>query len=108
MRPSILGEAAQNLHVPRSGGEFVGGGYQGAAVGRFEGAVAAVGSNHQVGFGPGAVERPGAFHGANNVVAALHDYAGDVADAGGVAQQLVVGFEKSFVDEIVGFDAGEG
>ena len=47
--------------------------------------MAAVGSDDEFGFGPGAVEGPGAFHGANDVVTALHDHSGDVADARGVA-----------------------
>ena len=70
--------------------------------------MAAVGSDDEFGFGPGAVEGPGAFHGADDVVAALHDHAGDVADARGVTQQVIVGFEKAFVEKIVDFDAGEG
>src|SRR5512138_93840 len=36
--------------------ELVRGGHQGAAVGRLEGAVAAVGRDDEVGFGPGAVK----------------------------------------------------
>jgi hypothetical protein len=94
--------------VRTNDGEFISGGDQGAAVGRFESAVAAVGSDDEFGFGPSAVECPGAFHGTNDIVAALHDYAGDVAYVGGVAQQLVVEFEESFIDEVVSFYAGEG
>jgi len=70
--------------------------------------VAAIGSHNQLGFGPGAVEGPGAFHGTDDVVAALHDHAGDLTDARGVAQELVVGFKETFVDEAVRFGAGEG
>jgi hypothetical protein len=41
-----------------------------------EGAVAAVGGDDEVGFGPLTVERPRAFHGANDVVTALHNHPG--------------------------------
>ena len=57
--------------------------------------MAAIRSDDEVGLGPRTVERPGAFHGADDVVTALHDDTGNVADARGVAQQLVVGFEES-------------
>ena len=64
-----------------SAGEFVGRSDQGAAVGRVESAVAAIGSDDEVGFRPRTVERPRAFHGADDVVTALHDDPGDVPDA---------------------------
>src|ERR1700681_110216 len=85
----------------RSADEFVCRGDQGAAVRRVETAVAAIGSDDEVSFGPRTVERPGAFQRAHDVVAALHDHPGDVAYARGVPQQLVTGFQKSLVDEVV-------
>src|SRR5712692_7508379 len=84
----------------RSPGEPVRRRHQGPAVRRIESAVAAVGRDDEVGFGPRAEEPPRAFHGADNIVTALHDHPGDVADARGVAQQLVVGFEKTVMDEV--------
>ena len=62
-------------------GEFVGRRDQGATVRRVESAVAAVWGDDEVGFGPLTVERPRAFHGADDVVTALHDDPGDAADA---------------------------
>ena len=89
-------------------GEFVRRRDQGATVRRVESAVATVGGDDEVGFGPRTVKRPRAFHGADDVVTALHDYPGDAADARGIAQQLVVGFEETFVDEVVRLNAREG
>src|SRR5580765_5633698 len=70
-------------------GEFVSGCHQCATVRRIESAVPAVGCDDEIGFGPHAMERPCALHGADDVVAALHDHPGDMTDARGVAQQLV-------------------
>src|SRR5580704_17495688 len=61
----------------RQPGEFVRRGDQGTAVRRLQSAVAAVGSDDKVGFGPRPVERPSAFHGADDVVTALHNYTGN-------------------------------
>ena len=54
---------------------------QGAAIRRIGSAVAAIGSDHEIGFGPRSIESPGAFHGADDVITALHDHAWDVAYA---------------------------
>ena len=54
------------------------------------------------------MECPRAFHGADNVVTALNDYSGDVADARDVTQQLVFGCEESLVEEVVDLNAREG
>ena len=70
--------------------------------------MSAVGSDDEIGFGPGAMQVPGAFHGTDNVVAALDDHSGDMANALRVAQELVVGFEKALMEKIMGLDAGEG
>ncbi len=74
--------------------EFVGRRDQGATVRRIESAVAAVGRDDEVGLGPRTVQRPRAFHGADDIVTALHDHPGNVANPRGVAEQLVVGFKK--------------
>ena len=70
--------------------------------------MAAVGSDDEVGFGPRPVQRPRAFHGADDIVTALHDNTGDAADARGIAQQLVVGLEKTLVEEVMRLYAREG
>ena len=70
--------------------------------------MAAVGSNNEIGLGPRTVKRPRALHGTDNVVSALYDNPGDMADARGAAQQLVVRLKKTLVEEIVDFNASEG
>ena len=47
--------------------------HQGAPVRRIKRAVAAVGSNNEIGLGPRTVKRPRALHGADDVATALHD-----------------------------------
>ena len=88
--------------------KFIGGGNQGASVGGIKSAVATIWGDDEFGFGPGAMERPGAFHGADHVITALHDDAGNVADARSVAQELVIAVKESLVEKIVGLNAGEG
>ena len=70
--------------------------------------MAAVRRDHQVGLRPCTVQSPGALHGTDHIVAALHDHGGDVANGTDVAQQLIVGFKKTAVDKVVGLDAREG
>ena len=67
-----------------------------------------VGHDAQVGFGPGFVQVPGALHRADDVVAALHDRRGQVADARHVVEQLRRGAQEAAVDEVVALDAREG
>ncbi len=50
---------------------------------------------------PYPVQVPGGRHGAHDVVPALDDDAGDVADAVHVPQQLVIGVEEPTVHEVV-------
>ncbi len=38
----------------------------------------------------------------------MHDYAGDVAQAVGIAQELIVAVEKATIGNVVAFDPGEG
>ena len=64
--------------------------------------------DHQFRLRPGAVQGPGTAHRADHVIAALHDDAGNVADARHVAQQLVVDLEEAAIDEVVALDAREG
>src|SRR3546814_2942155 len=70
-------------------------------VARLERRMAGVLHDAQVGLGPGAVQIPRTTQRADHVVAALHDYGGNVADAIDVAQQLVVVREETAVDEVV-------
>ena len=70
--------------------------------------MAAVGGDHEVGFGPHTVQCPRAFHGADNIVTALHDDTGDVANARCVAKQLIVGFKKALIGEVVSLNTREG
>jgi hypothetical protein len=53
-------------------GVLIGGCDQGAAVRWVGGAMAAIGGDDELGFGPCTVQRPGAFHGADDIVTALH------------------------------------
>ena len=70
--------------------------------------MAAVRRDHQVGLRPCTVQSPGALHGTDHIVAALHDHAGDGANPTGIEQQLIVTFQKTPVDKVVGLDAREG
>jgi hypothetical protein len=70
--------------------------------------MAAIGGDDELGFGPFTVQRPGAFHGADHIVTALHDDTGDVANPRGVAEQLVVRFQKALVGKVVGLNTREG
>ena len=81
--------------------ELVRRGHQCAAIWGIERAMPAIGRHDQLGLRPGAMQRPRALHGTDHVVTALHNHTGDVADARGVRQQLVVRFEESLVDEVV-------
>ena len=82
--------------------------YEGASVRWIKGAVAAVWSDDEIGLGPRTMERPRAFHGADNVVTALNNYSGEVADARDVTQELVFGFEEALIEEVVDLNAREG
>ena len=62
--------------------EFV----EGAGLG---GGVAGVGDDAQLSLGPGAVQLPGGFDGADDVVAALDDDSRQVTDAANVGEQLI-------------------
>src|SRR5690606_330729 len=62
----------------------------------------------QLGAGPGFVKPPGVAGRADDVVAAVHDDAGDVGDLVHVAQELGRGREEAVVNEVVTLDAGKG
>lgn len=66
-----------------------------------------VGDHVQLGLGPGAVQVPGAGHGADDVVAPLYDDPRDMADFLHIPQQLV-GLQEGVVDKVMALDAGEG
>jgi hypothetical protein len=51
---------------------------------------------------------PGAFHGADDIVTALHNGSRDVANPRGVAEQFVVRFQKTLVGQVVGLNTREG
>src|SRR5688572_26439003 len=79
-RPRLL----RNEECPHLFGEAVGGFDELAGGAGFEGRVAGVGNQAQVGFGPGFLEIPGAARGADHVEASLHDDGRDVPDLGHV------------------------
>ena len=64
-------------------------------------------ADHQLRLRPGLVQVPRIGDRADHVVAPVHDHAGDVGDAVGIAQQLVVGIEEPLVDEVMVLDARE-
>ncbi len=70
--------------------------------------MAAVRSYDQIRFRPGAVECPGAFHGAYYIISPLNDNARDMANPMGIAQKLIIRIEESAINEVVNFYAGEG
>src|ERR1039458_9868088 len=72
------GTTAGHHRTMASAGESIRCGDQRASIRRVEGAVAAVGGDDEVGFGPSTVERPRAFHRADDVVPPLYDYSRDV------------------------------
>ena len=69
--------------------------------------MSAVGSDDEFSFRPRPVERPRTFHRADHIVTPLYDHSGDLPDSRSVAEQLVVGFQETFIDKVVGLDARE-
>src|ERR1700730_1852859 len=57
--------------------------------------------------GPRAIQVPGALHGADHIVAALHDDCGNVADLADILDELIVGAHEAAIDEVMTLDAGE-
>ena len=78
--------------------------HQGGADAGLQGGVAGVGHDHAVGLGPGLAQLIGRHRRTDHVVAALHDGAGQVADAVEVLPGPALGQEDA-VDEVVRFDA---
>src|ERR1043165_9674954 len=70
--------------------------------------VAGVGDDAEVGLGPGAVQVPGAAHGADHVVAPLDDDGRDVSYLPDVLDEVVVRREEGVVHEVLTLDAREG
>ncbi len=71
----------------------------------FEGGVAGIRYDAEVGFRPRAMQCPCGLHRAHDVVAALHDDGRDVPDTIDAAQELVLALEETLVHEVVTFDA---
>src|ERR1700730_5309663 len=61
-----------------------------------------------MGFGPGAMEVPGAGRRADHIVTPLHDDAGNVTNLLDILGQIVFGREETIVHEVVAFDARKG
>src|SRR5712671_3238342 len=59
-------------------------------------------------FRPGTVQVPGTRHRAHNIVAALHDDAGNLPDLLDILRQIIVSWEETIVHEVVAFNAREG
>src|SRR5437762_236673 len=57
---------------------------------------------------PGAMQVPGTRHRTDNVVTALNDDAGDVANLSDVLDQIIVRGKKAVIHEVVTLNAGEG
>jgi hypothetical protein len=94
--------------APRSGApaaECIGRAHEFTSRARFERRVAGVAYDAQPCLGPGAVQGPGAAHGADDVVAALDDDCRNFADAVHVVEQLTIATQEAAVDEIVASDA---
>src|SRR6185437_5002092 len=87
--------------------EAIGGHDELMEVAPLEGGVAGVRHDAQIGFRPGAMQLPRGLHGTHDVVSALHDDRGDVADAVDLLDELVVRAQEAAVDEVVTFDARE-
>src|SRR5262249_32070211 len=87
-------------------GEAVGGFDQVMPDTRLAHGVPGIGHDDETRRRPGLVEIPRRPGGATDVVAALNDHAGDVAQAMRVVDQLALG-EKSLVREVVVLDARE-
>jgi len=69
-----------------------------------ERAMAAVRRDHQVGLRSCTVQSPGALHGTGHIVTSLHNRAGDGVNPPDIEQQLIVTFEKTSMDKVVGLD----
>ena len=70
--------------------------------------MAGIGDDFEVCFWPGPVEFPRAHDGADNVVTALDDHAGNVSNLVDIVDQEVIGIEEDVVDEVVTLDPGQG
>ena len=70
--------------------------------------MAAVSGDEEFSFGPGTVKRPSAFHGTDNIVAALYDHPGNVPNPESIFQEMGISLKEAFVHEVVGFDARKG
>src|SRR5665213_1181964 len=69
--------------------------------------MSGIGYDMQIRFRPRAMQVPGAAQRTYDVIAPLHDHGGNAAQSRRIAQQLIVAFEESAIDEVVAFDARE-
>ncbi len=91
----------------RGSGEAIGRAYQRVDVLGFECGVPGGRRHDQFRLRPDLVQVEGVLHRADHVVAAVDDDAGNVDDAVGIAQQLVVDLEEAGIGEVVVLDARE-
>src|SRR6267143_6428535 len=61
----------------------------------------------QMGFRPGAMQVPGAHNRTNDIVPALNDDSGDLANPANILDQIIAGTEEGIVHEVVTFDPSE-
>ena len=54
--------------------------------------MTAIGRNDELGLRPRTMKRPSTIHWADDIVAALHDHARNVANPRGIFEQLGIGF----------------
>src|SRR5712691_10082826 len=67
-----------------------------------------IGNDDQLRLGPGLVQVPRREHRTDDVIAPLHDDAGDPPDPTDVVEELALLSEKPAVHEVVRLDAREG
>ena len=80
--------------------------YQGLGVRGIESRVSAIGNELKVGFWPCAMQIPRGGCRADHIVAALHNYSGDMADEINVIEQLILVGKKALVYKVVALNAG--
>ena len=64
-----------------------------------------IGDHLKVGLGPHTMQVPCRLHRADDVVATLHDHAGNVPDPRHAAQQLILAAQEALVYEVMALDA---
>jgi hypothetical protein len=69
--------------------------------------MSAIGNELKVGFWPCAMEIPSRGCRADYIVAALHNYSGDMADEIDVIEQLILVGKETLVYKVVTLNAGQ-